>query len=458
VYTRVHARARGSKAVSIRPPKNRAALRHFAAAALLGSAGTRLALGSVSALEEVVLKAQFVSSVVSVLVLASTAHAQLYSEVRYGESFELDEYVTEQGENGVTSPWLYWNLNKNIRINAGAIPGTLPACYFVPGRLNVIKGDAVLSAERGSLIYQLLASIGQAHSHSGMARDSTRIRHNTMQTAHIDKVEHTILGIDFPTRLKATGSESLREGYPGTATHSVEAAMTHHEFNLLDGLVLYAGGTGLEQIPRILQLGKADAEMVDFRSWYRLFAYTDMTWRDPYTRSNDDGNMCSGSIFHAHLQAGNSGWTWNQRRKYTADVRQPAAALLYARIRDGIVDDADFLDTLGMGVYGTFGDPSLGELARRIANQVVNCMAFNDCGNITPRWQQGVGAGASVSPDDLHTLAYVNVLNAHLANTPNNFAYTMVKPLEKTGDYLCCVRADPDQFSPLRYTQCLRQY
>ena len=41
------------------------------------------------------------------------------------------------------------------------------------------------------------------------------------------------------------------------------------------------------------------------------------------------------------------------------------------------------------------------DLARNVANQLVNCMAFNDCGNIGDRWRKGVGTGSTISPDNL---------------------------------------------------------
>jgi len=406
------------------------------------------------------LKVQLASSVATVLLLASTAHAQRFSEVRFGENFDLDAYVSEVREPGPQAPGLQWNGNPNVRQTS-----TAPACYFVPGRVNVQKGEGVLSAERGSLIYELLASLGQQHSHSGMARDSQRIRHNTMATWAIRKSEDWA---GVPAKLVGTGTDSLREGYPGTITHSVEAAVSHNEFNFADGLVLSAGSGPIFGLSQLLELSDADAEMADFRGHYRLFAYTDMLWRDPYARSSDDGNMCSGSIFHAHTRAGNGGWTKAQIRKYSTEVRQPAAALLYSQLRHKIIEDTSWLKEFGLTLYSLNSGSGLSTLAMRISNQVVNCMAFNDCNNTTPRWQAGVGSGASVSPDDLYNLALVNAVNAHLANKTNTFVYRTAKPLEKTGDYLCCERktmetsepfpTQPGTALPYTYTQCLRQY
>jgi hypothetical protein len=395
------------------------------------------------------MKASFSLSLVGVALLASTAQAQLPASWRYGDSFELDNYVTEKREQQGYAPSSSFANNSNIRAVGGG-------CYYVPARLNVVKGESILSTERKSVIYKLLSSLGQSHSHSAMARSSQTIRHNTM----IDSRVRVASSFEPIPRLVAS---SIRDGDPGMTTHSVEAALTLREINLIDGFVLGAGGTAVEQIARAAELQRADAEMNDFRGWYRLYAYTNMAWNDPYKTSTNDGNMCSGSILHAHVLAGNRGWSWDQRRSYPQDVRQPAAGLLYEEIRDTAFDEIAGLKAAVLDINEVLGGAGQGEVARAVANQIVNCMAFNDCGNLTKRWQNGVGSGRSVSPDDLHMLAFVAAYNAAIAGKANMFVYNSAKPLQRTGDYFCCVRGalEPQNnlpYAPLvqyRYTQCL---
>lgn len=396
------------------------------------------------------MKASFVLSLVGVALLASTAQAQLPTPWRYGDSFELDNYVTEKREEVGYAPSSSFANNPNVRAAGGG-------CYYVPARLNVVKGETILSAKPDSVIYKLLSSLGQSHSHSVMARSSQSIRHSTM----IENRIKTTTSFEPKPRLVAS---SIRDGQPGMTTHSVESALTLHEINLVQGLVLGAGGTAVEQIARAAELQRADAEMADFRGWYRLYAYTNMAWNDPYTTSVNDGNMCSGAILHAHVLAGNRGWSWDQRRKYPqADVRQPAAELLYATVRDTAFDRFSWGQSVFLDINDVLGGAGQGEVARGIGNQVVNCMAFNDCGNLTARWKNGVGSGYSVSPDDLHMLVFVAAYNAAVAGKANNFVYNSAKPLQSTGDYFCCVRGaleprDNLPYAPMvqvRYTQCL---
>jgi hypothetical protein len=383
-------------------------------------------------------------SVVATLAVASSATAQI--------NFELDNPPSNLLYRGL------WRGNPNVRAEQPtALRQTEPSCYYVPGRFNTAIGDAVLSTERGSLIYKLLHSLGQTHSHSGLAKDAQSIRHNTLLKAALDPV--TEGGI--PVYLKPTGDGGLRDGAPGTITHTVEAATSHREFNLTDGLVMYSvsDGTSLSAtgrwITRVTERVAAWNQMLDFRGWYRLYAYTNMTWNDPYARSSNDGNMCSGSIFHAHMEAGNKFWSWDSRRTYSASQRQAAAELLYSEVRSAVLDDPDFLEGVLLGINEFFGGTDYGDFATRAANQVVNCMAFNDCGNRTSRWRNGVGSGRSMSPDDLQMLADVAAFASAFTGNPNTFVYNAVKPLAATGDYYCCLIG---QRSGIPTASCERQF
>src|SRR5205085_6183803 len=129
----------------------------------------------------------------------------------------------------------------------------------------------------------------------------------------------------IPQSLQSEGDHSLRNAWPGVITQSSEDALSSHEFILQDGMVLYS--SKMDSGVRAAALDAAASTMEQLQGWYRFFAYTDITWRDPFNQGSDDGNMCAGNIFHAHRLAGNFGWTFDTVRYYPADVRQPAAAL-----------------------------------------------------------------------------------------------------------------------------------
>jgi hypothetical protein len=377
--------------------------------------------------------------------LFDTASAQIV------DNFEIDDFaVNDYREHR----WMWWGNSNLTRIPGHTQP---EGCYFVPGRLNTAVGDAVLSTERGSLIYKLLSSLGQTHSHSGMARDSQTIRHNTMTKGQLDYVSSG----GIPQYLKATGDGGLREGQPGTITHSVEAAVSYREFNLLDGLVMHSSkGPAGWLDTRAAERSKAWAEMNDFRGWYRLYAYTNMTWNDPYTRASNDGNMCSGSVFHAHHLAGNRLWSWDMRRSYAANVRQSAAARLYSDLYHELLDSPAYFESFALAFNDLLGGTSYRDFVDRAANQVVNCMAFNDCGNRTSRWRGGVGSGRTLSPNDLQTLASVAAFAAAWTGTENTFVYDASKPLAKTGDYFCCINRETNNLlgGTVYATTCDRRF
>jgi hypothetical protein len=227
---------------------------------------------------------------------------------------------------------------------------------------------------------------------------------------------------------------------------TVEAATTTREFLLAGGLVMtsWEGDPSESAQARADQRALALDHMARFQGYYSFFAYTDITWRDPFTKAFGDGNMCSGSIYHANRLAGNVGWVPENLRFYSADVRQPAAQLLFDELYRTIKDKPDFLGQVGFAISGLVGT-SLNQFATRAANQVVNCMAFNDCGNTRTRWQEGVGDGSSLAPDDVLTLAYLHALAAAFGSD-TMFIYNASRPLEETGSYYCCTGFDSGNF------------
>lgn len=317
-----------------------------------------------------------------------------------------------------------WTNNDNI--------SRQDSCYIVPGRFNVERGDVVLSADPNGIIYKLLSSLGQRFSHSGMALSENSLRHNTADQTAFDTNDSFFI----PQSLQSEGDHSLRNGWPGVITQSAEAAVTYREFIMQDGMVLYSNH--MDSMARQQALEAAASTLEQMQGWYRFFAYTDITWRDPFSKGWDDGNMCAGSIFHAHRLAGSMGWNFDTVRYYPADIRQPAAGLLYDQIRTTVRQAPDWIGHLGFSISELFGSTSLNTFANRAANQFVNCMAFDDCGNTGSRWRNGVGPGNSLAPEDLYNLTYLYAMASAMAGQDSGFAYDAVRPLEATGSYYCC--------------------
>lgn len=353
-------------------------------------------------------------SLLSWLIIASSAHAQM--------NFELDDY---RGRNHKLP-----DLVSPAFEEAGN-----PDCVYIPARFNIEAGDMVLSTDPEGVIYKLLSSLGHQHSHSGMAASESALRHNTADDDVIETVDSGLV----PQRLKATGDYSLRDAWPGMIDQTVEAASATHEFLLNGGLVLHSSPDDPWEsaVARQEQRSRALDLMNSFQGYYSFYAYTDITWNDPFTRAFGEGNMCSGSIYHAHRLSSNVGWTPEIVRSYPADVRQPAAQLLFDELYRAIRDKPDWLGQIAFAINSIAGT-SLNEFARRAANQVVNCMAFDDCGNTGTRWQQGVGDGSSLAPDDIMNIAYLNMFISGYYGADTLFVYNAAKPLEQTGSYYCC--------------------
>jgi len=281
----------------------------------------------------------------------------------------------------------------------GSMPALATAqtedCGWVPAYIaNGTAGDIVLSQSPGGVIALLLGSLGQAFSHSGMLLDDQQIRHNTMVISEIKLDKGGLV----PERMRATGSHSLRDGSPGMITQFVGDAF-EEEFKVDNGLLLQGDDDEMAPIRR-----SAAEMLVAMDGFYRLYAYTDIAWPDAFRRVDGTGSMCSGSLFWSYGLSQGSAWP---TRFYGADVRDPAALTLHDIVRRKVLerdDDFNLLERVGQAVFGFLEGDSIDELARNVSNQVVNCMAFDDCGNTKGRWRNGVGDGASLSPEDLRAM------------------------------------------------------
>ncbi|HKU41944.1 MAG TPA: hypothetical protein VJR89_27490 [Polyangiales bacterium] len=362
-----------------------------------------------------------IAALFACLTIAGSAHAQ--------ENFELDDYRRSFDRyTSAVDPWF----------DAAGDPD----CVYIPARFNMAAGDVVLSTDRDGIIYKLLSSLGYQHSHSGMATSEAALRHNTASEDEIDTIDSNLV----PQRLRGTGDHSVRDAWPGMIEQTVEAATSTREFLVPDGLVLYSWedndswdtiASHAEQRERVLD------QMARLQGYYSFYAYTDVTWDNPYTRAFGSGNVCSGSIYHAHRLAENFGWGPEVVRYFPNRVRQPAADLLYNELRRTIRAKPDWFGEILFAISGLFST-SLDDFADRASNQVVNCMAFDDCSNTRGRWRQGVGDGASLAPDDLVTIAFLYAFGS--GGVDSEFLYNAVRPLEETGSYYCCTGWDSGDF------------
>jgi hypothetical protein len=292
-------------------------------------------------------------------------------------------------------------------------------CYSVEPSFNISRGDVVLTTASDGVIKDLVSALGQLYTHTGMALSGSDIRHNSMEVALIQTVASKGLRL-VPSRLKAVGGSSLRDGRPGMRTDRLDT----HGFRASTSLVL----TG----PPEHWFGRhaAASAMESMDGYYRLYAYTDMNWSDPQLRLPDSGNMCSGSIARAHELAGQLPAA--MRVTYTAEVRDAAAKVLHNSVRKRA--SKAIPELLGY----VLRNQRIDTITNSVANQVVNCMAFNDCGNTSNRWASGVGTGSTLSPDNLIDVMHVMWLGSALWGTPNTFPYQWIAPVEVQSPLYCC--------------------
>ena len=289
---------------------------------------------------------------------------------------------------------------------------SLGLCEAVPAWIaNGSRGDIVLVPAGKGVIGILLSSLGQSFSHSGMLLDETSIRHNTLYEKNVSTEGSSGLFGAVPERVRGAGDMSLRDGYPGVLTQPIGDAFAG-TFKA-NGILITGSPDDAER--RAARVAAADT-LEQMEGWYRLFSYTDMAWDDPFTRTSDAGSMCSGTIAWAHKLSAGVDWPLTT---YSEEVRNGAAQVLHDAMANTVAEaarrkrnerntgrDVASIFTFGISdvVISLGTEDSIDALADHAANQTVNCMAFNDCENGGTRWQGGVGAGASMSPDDLRKL------------------------------------------------------
>lgn len=314
-----------------------------------------------------------------------------------------------------------------------ATPAFAGVWKWVPAGINASRGDAILSADGDGVIGALLGSINQSWTHSGMSLDNGyTIRHNTMYMENIQVIYNTFLGIN--TTPKHLNGDQLQSGNPGIITETTSNAYG------ADGTVsfvyyTYKDGTYINNNALVLKpksestwrsrLESAASQMSSVNAYYNVYAYTnhyDFTWSSSKVTSR--GQHCSGTIWWANNKAGNSFLT----TYYSPSLRQSGASVLFSSIRQAVSDDAGWFGNIILSLFDSGAKD-------RVANQVVNCFAFDDCWNTGSRWKNGVGSGTAVSPDNLLPTGYSNLGGYYWGNQDANGAYSKPTPMTYYGGY-----------------------
>lgn len=294
--------------------------------------------------------------------------------------------------------------------------------YWVPSQVtNGGAGYGILSADPNGMIGTLLGSLGMYWSHSGMFTDAGyHIIHNTGDPGTVGTNDSCSVWVCVPNSLKG---DQLRDLKPGVIYQTTADAFAAKEFHFYDqenngtqvnrnGVVLSPASNAktfnnqpltywLSQAANVFYTSYYGSGASNKQGYYRFYSYTDVNSTEPTGRTANKGNMCSGSIAWALYKAGLP----TGSASFDAATRQAAAPILYNSIYNKVDNEAGWLGNALFDV-GISAD-----LRDRAANQVVNCMAFNDCGNTSSRWRNGVNTGNSISPDVLLPVGYFNPKN-----------------------------------------------
>jgi hypothetical protein len=321
--------------------------------------------------------------------------------------------------------------------------------YWVPTQItNAQAGDSILTSNPNGLIGTLLGSLGQFWSHSGMFIDNGYdIRHNTGDPSALNTV-----GSPVPSKINSGDLYAMK---PGIITQGVPDAFGDHghaEFNLFDS----SGGDNVQDRNAVIlkrngpAVGNgqstydASSTMLEYEAMYSFYSYTDIWTTEPDPTDPDHlhvspdlnrRNMCAGTIAWALFSGGSFDvWPW----AYTEQMRNQAAPVLYNAIYNLV---GSKLPGSGIPFISNIVTLIAGGARSNIANQIVNCMAFQECDNTGDHWRSGVGTGASISPDNLVPAGFINSkgaawgMSGYDPNNPASIWYDTVEPVSYTGGY-----------------------
>ncbi len=304
---------------------------------------------------------------------------------------------------------------------------------------NARKGELVLSPACG-MIGAMLKEIPdpQLFSHVGiMTAHGVEIAHSTASEERIADHKIEIEG-PFGLRVPAGGVDPtvLQFAWPGALVQSVEDAFRgkllrdpndkgytvgsfawgpvscNGDETLISPRIVKPSRDTEDAVTQTLHDAAEEARRIvrDEGTHYRFFAYTEADLReedacaDPphaYCRTLCDrciATMCSSFVWRSFKNIGvdlaepeDAGDPNDGLFSYDEEARRAAANFLYAKIHNDVQDQADDIEDLIV-------DWLL--VARRTANQVVNCFADDDCDDFESTDWADPGTGLTVSPDD----------------------------------------------------------
>jgi hypothetical protein len=289
---------------------------------------------------------------------------------------------------------------------------------------NARKGDLILSTACGT-VSQMLSRVTppQVYEHEGiMTRNHDQISHSTSSE---DRLAAHVVPLPWPH----ISPSVMQFGWPGSLHQSVEEAFlgawvddfggTRYRINSFNDDPARCGRDGALLTPRVLwgdpddvatyeQLRSA-ADFADgTTAHYRYFGYTDASIaEDEPVGGEGIATMSSSFIWQAMRQAEVvlEGGNLEREDFLGADIyesvldglyyywqfeRQAAAEFLWAHTANQVAEAWEGEH------FAAFGN---------IANQTVNCFAFDSCGEGAAHpnanlWASGVGDGRTVSPED----------------------------------------------------------
>lgn len=326
----------------------------------------------------------------------------------------------------------------------GGLVPSAPRCvvhntHWTPARItNGRRGDAVMSttsADGGGPAFFILRVLGQQFVHTGMLLYDYghQIRHNTMiNDPDLLRKHRNWLGVT--TKLKQV---DLENGRPGIITESVDRAfgLQKSAVNNVDRKIASFGFSGAVLVKPAYDsmyathMNRAASKMEFLTGYYRVQSYSDINQLDDSNvQQAGKGNMCSGTIWHAHKFAGNP---VAPAVTYSPEARLEGSKALFTFAVNAIISQESWFRLM----LNAFLRQKV-TLVFDISNQIVNCFALQNCGNTSSAWRtNGVGSGVSVSPDNLLPLNYEN----SYGNTPGVQSTTgvfgRVVPLQKAGGY-----------------------
>jgi hypothetical protein len=332
-----------------------------------------------------------------------------------------------------------------------------------PGELlNAFQGNFVVHHACGDMIADLLSSIGQTYSHSmTISKNHVEIRHSTASEDRMigsvnfasESLDSSKLQYGFPGTygLQAYSVDQMINGYCAPELDpSVTSGFTCSGGWQMSGNLHENPSQCSADLPVVYPLvvrppptaTTAQAQVVDqvgvqaatdVTGHYRFFMYSHADEYAPATSgpawaNATEESVCSLFDLQSTRHANGSNGPLPLRPSYVAPVgvsvpdgmryysqatRTTAAQNLYSSVNNQVMSQADPAVQIAVAagaqallgplapVFDVAAEIYIHSLASSLSNQVVNCFASDGCGDTSGTWNNGVGTGIAVSPDDI---------------------------------------------------------